>query len=96
MSISFAQIVVWIIVGLLSGSLIGLIVKRERKGFGMAANLALGLAGALVGGMVFRLFGLFPELDNISISLRDITAAVFGALLVLAALWIWQRNRPPT
>ena len=88
---SVDQFIVWIIVGLLGGSFAGLIIKRERKGFGIARNLAVGLVGALVGGLLFRLLGLFPGLATIAISLRDIVAAVVGSLLVLAALWLWQR-----
>jgi uncharacterized membrane protein YeaQ/YmgE (transglycosylase-associated protein family) len=85
------QLIVWIIVGLLGGSLAGLIIKWERKGFGIFRNLGLGLVGALVGGMLFRLLGLWPNLDRITISLRDVVSAVIGSLLVLAALWAWRR-----
>jgi uncharacterized membrane protein YeaQ/YmgE (transglycosylase-associated protein family) len=85
------QFIVWIIVGLIGGSLAGLMIKWERKGFGVLRNLGLGLAGALVGGLLFRLLGLFPGLDRIAISLRDVVAAVVGSLIVLAALWAWQR-----
>ena len=88
---SINQIVVWIIIGLLGGSLAGLIITRERKGFGILRNLAVGLVGALVGGLVFRLFGIFPGLDKIAISLRDVVAALIGSLLVLALIWLWQR-----
>ena len=42
---SLGQFVVWLIIGLLGGSLAGLIIKRERKGFGILRNLGLGLAG---------------------------------------------------
>ena len=49
----------------------------------------MGLIGAFVGGLLFRVFGLFPRLDAIVISLRDIMAACAGSLLVLIALWIW-------
>jgi uncharacterized membrane protein YeaQ/YmgE (transglycosylase-associated protein family) len=87
------QIVVWIIVGLAGGSLAGLLITRQRRGFGMFRNLALGLAGALVGGLLFRLLRLLPELDRVMISLRDIVAALVGSLIVLAALWLWQRWR---
>jgi uncharacterized membrane protein YeaQ/YmgE (transglycosylase-associated protein family) len=86
-----AQLIVWIVVGLLGGSLAGLLVTRERKGFGMARNLGLGLIGALIGGLLFRLFGVFPGLEKVAISLRDVVAAVVGSLLVLAALWLWHR-----
>ena len=58
---SIDQVVVWIIIGLLGGSLAGLIITRERKGFGILRNLGVGLVGALVGGLVFRLFGIFPD-----------------------------------
>jgi uncharacterized membrane protein YeaQ/YmgE (transglycosylase-associated protein family) len=91
--LSLDQIVVWIIVGLIGGSLAGLIIKRERKGFGVVRNLALGLAGAVVGGFLFRLLRLLPVLDRVTISLRDVVAAVVGSLIVLAALWLWHRFR---
>ena len=88
---SIDQVIVWMIIGLLGGSLAGLLITRERKGFGILRNLGVGLVGALVGGLVFRLFGIFPGLDKIAISLRDIVAALIGSLLVLALIWLWQR-----
>ena len=93
---SIDQLIVWIIVGLLGGSIAGLLVKRDRKGFGAARNLGIGLIGAVIGGFLFRLFGLFPGLDKVAISLRDVVAAVVGSLLVLAALWLWQRWKGPS
>jgi uncharacterized membrane protein YeaQ/YmgE (transglycosylase-associated protein family) len=90
---SLDRVVVWLIIGLLGGSLAGLLIKRERTGFGILRNLGLGLVGAFVGGLLFRLFGLFPGLDKILISLRDVMAAIVGSLLVLAALWAWRRQR---
>jgi uncharacterized membrane protein YeaQ/YmgE (transglycosylase-associated protein family) len=91
--VSLDQFIVWIVIGLLGGSLVGLIITRERKGFGLLRNLGLGLVGALVGGLLFRLLRLFPELDQVTISLRDVVAAIVGSLLVLAALWLVQRFR---
>ena len=87
------QAIVWVVVGLLGGSLAGLVIKRHRHGFGILHNLALGLAGALVGGLIFRWTGLLSGLDRISISLRDVVAAFIGSLLVLIGLWIWQRTQ---
>jgi uncharacterized membrane protein YeaQ/YmgE (transglycosylase-associated protein family) len=89
--VSLTQLVVWIIVGLIGGSIAGLIVRRERRGFGIWRNLGLGLVGALVGGLLFWLLGLFPGLDTVRISLRDVVAAVIGSFIVLLALSLWQR-----
>jgi uncharacterized membrane protein YeaQ/YmgE (transglycosylase-associated protein family) len=90
---STSQLIVWIIVGLLGGSLAGLITTWDRKGLGLVRSLAVGLAGALIGGLLFRAFGLLTALDKVSISLRDLVAAVAGSLIVLLALWLWQRPK---
>lgn len=87
---SLDQFVVWIAIGLIGGSLAGMVVARERKGFGLVRNLGLGLIGAVLGGFIFRLFGLLVRLDKIAISLRDVVAAFAGSLLVLVAIWLWQ------
>jgi uncharacterized membrane protein YeaQ/YmgE (transglycosylase-associated protein family) len=89
--LSFDHLIVWVIVGLLGGGLAGALTTWERGGFGLFRNLALGLAGALVGGVFFRVFGIWPGLDKIAISLRDVIAAFAGSLVVLAALWIWRK-----
>jgi uncharacterized membrane protein YeaQ/YmgE (transglycosylase-associated protein family) len=92
---TISQLIVWIVVGLLGGSLSGFLITWERKGFGLFRNLAVGLAGALVGGLIFRLLGLLPGLDKYAISLRDVVAAVVGSMLVLIAFWFWQRSKNP-
>ena len=88
---SINQIVVWIIIGLLGGSLAGLIITRSAKASAFSAISGVGLVGALVGGLVFRVLGIFPGLDKVAISLRDVVAALVGSLLVLAVIWLWQR-----
>jgi uncharacterized membrane protein YeaQ/YmgE (transglycosylase-associated protein family) len=90
---SIDQVIVWLVVGLLGGTLAGFLTTRKRKGHGFFRNLGVGLVGAFVGGFVFGVAGLFPELDRVSISLRDVVAAFVGSLLVLFALWLWHRSR---
>lgn len=94
MMVSLDQVIVWIIVGLLGGSLTGLLAKGEKRGFGMWKNLGLGLAGALVGGLLFRLLGLFPSLEGVTVSLRDVVASFVGSILVLLGLWLKNRTTP--
>jgi uncharacterized membrane protein YeaQ/YmgE (transglycosylase-associated protein family) len=89
---SVDQLIVWAVVGLLGGTIASLAVTWTRVGFGRWRNFGLGLVGALVGGFIFGLFGLFPGLDRISVSLRDVVAAFAGSLIVLVAYWIWKRS----
>ena len=84
---SLAQVIV--------GSLAGIIVKWKRRGFGILQNLGMSLIGALIGGLLFRRFGVFPKLDAIAISLRDDVAVCTGSLRVLVALEIGERSRGP-
>jgi len=92
---TLSQFIVWVIIGLLGGTLAGRLIAWDRGGFGHFRNLGLGLAGALVGGFAFRVLGLFPGLDSIAISARDIVAAVAGSLTIVAVVWIFQAARKP-
>lgn len=89
---SLGQIIVWIVVGLLGGSLAGLLAKGEKRGFGLWNNLLIGLAGAVIGGSLFRVLGIFPGLESVTVSLRDVVAAFLGSLLVLLGLWVRGRS----
>lgn len=91
MSVTLAQLVVWLIVGLIGGTLAGMLVKRERVGFGFWTNLGIGLVGALGGGLLFRAVNLLPGLDQVAISLRDVVAAFVGSLLFLLGWWLWHQ-----
>jgi uncharacterized membrane protein YeaQ/YmgE (transglycosylase-associated protein family) len=93
MVISFSQIIVWLIIGGLGGTLAGALVRWQREGFGVWTNLGIGLVGAVVGGVLFRLFGILPGLETISISLRDVVSAFTGSILFLLGLWLWQKRR---
>mgnify|MGYP001823767113 CR=1 FL=1 len=92
MEVSIVKIVVWIIVGALAGSLVGLAVTRKRQGFGRLANLGLGLVGALIGGFLFDVLRIDLGLASVSVSLHDLVAAFVGSLLFLAALTFARRR----
>jgi len=91
MEIGMPQLIVWIIVGILAGTMTGMIAKGDRRGFGVLRNLVLGMTGALLGGLLFRIFRLFPNLDKFSVSIRDLVSALIGSGLVLLVLRVWQR-----
>jgi len=93
MTITISQIIVWLIIGLIGGTLVGMLVRGQREGFGWWTNLGIGLVGAFVGGLIFRLFNILPGLESIAISLRDVVSAVIGAMLFLAGLWVWNKYK---
>ena len=93
MSISWAQLVVWLIIGGMAGWMAGTVVTGKWGGLGRWCGLGVGLVGALIGGLIFGLFGIWPGLDSISISLRDIVSAFAGSLVFLLILWIIRSFR---
>lgn len=68
----------WIIFGLITGWVASKIVNRE--GEGCFLNIALGLAGSVVGGLMFSLLG-----DQVMwhFSLKSMFVAILGAVIVL-------------
>ena len=91
MAPTIGELIVWLVVGVLAGSLAGMLVKRQRGGFGRVGNLFVGLVGALIGGLLFKLFGIDLGLAGVSVSLEDLVSALFGALLFLGVLR-WMRR----
>jgi uncharacterized membrane protein YeaQ/YmgE (transglycosylase-associated protein family) len=69
-------IILFCIIGLAAGWLAGKIMRGG--GFGFGGNLAVGVLGALVGGLLFRVLGLSAE----SLVGSLITATV-GAIVLL-------------
>lgn len=92
MDVTFDQVLVWLVIGVIAGTLAGALVKRSKKGFGVWTNLGIGLVGALLGGFLFDLFRLDLGLGRISVSVEDIVAAFAGSILFLLILRIF-RNR---
>jgi len=88
MNITIDQIIVWLIVGGLAGALTGMVVRRDRAGFGRLKNLGVGLVGALIGGLVFTVFGIDLGLREIAITFEDLISAFLGSLVFLAVLAI--------
>ena len=92
--LTVANIMTWAVIGLIAGSLAGALVKRQKAGFGLWQNIALGFCGAIIGGLLFGLFNIWQGLASVAISLRDVVAAVVGSLILLVALWAWNARRP--
>lgn len=91
MEITVGEIVVWLIVGALAGTLAAMVVTRTKAGFGRITNIGVGLVGALLGGFLFKVFGIDLGLGSISVSGEDLVAAFVGSLIFLLIVWIVRK-----
>lgn len=91
--ISFAEILAWLVVGALAGSLAGMLVTRKKEGFGRLKNLGLGLLGALIGGGLIKLFKIDFGLGEVRIRFDELIAAFVCSLVLLIAGWWLKRSR---
>ena len=88
MKITVDEVIAWLIVGALAGSLAGMLAKRRKEGFGRVLNLALGLIGAVVGGFLFKILHIqLGLLGAVTITSEEIVAGVCGSLLFLVVIW---------
>jgi uncharacterized membrane protein YeaQ/YmgE (transglycosylase-associated protein family) len=72
------SIIAWLVLGLIAGFLASKIVNKQ--GEGLLMNMVLGVVGALVGGWVFRLFGMSGVTG---LNVYSLLVAVLGAVAVL-------------
>ena len=66
----------WVVIGLIAGWAAGKIMKG--KGYGVVIDIALGIAGAVVGGLLLGLLGIHGEG-----TVGTIIVAVFGAVFLI-------------
>jgi uncharacterized membrane protein YeaQ/YmgE (transglycosylase-associated protein family) len=86
-NVTLDQVIVWVVIGLLAGSMAGMFFKQAQKGLGgLVSKLIIGLMGALIGGFLFGVLNLNLGLGNLTISYEDLLAAVVGSILFLIIL----------
>ena len=88
---NIGEIIVWLIVGGLAGTLTGRLVTGKKEGLGRLSNLGVGLIGALVGGFLFNLFKIDLGLGDLKVTFEDLVAAVCGSLLFILASWLIRK-----
>ncbi len=73
------EILAWLIVGLVSGVLASLVIG----GYGLLADIIIGIAGAFVGGYIFRAAGWSAPWGGLA---GTIFVAFIGAVVLLAII----------
>jgi len=80
----------WILFGLIAGFIASKVVNA--RGEGCFLNIALGLAGALVGGFLYRL--VTHEEIMFSFGIKSMIVAIVGAIVVLVVYhWVAGQRR---
>jgi uncharacterized membrane protein YeaQ/YmgE (transglycosylase-associated protein family) len=82
------SILSWIILGVIAGFLASKIVNKS--GAGMLMDVVLGIVGAIVGGVIFNLFG---AQGVTGLNLYSMIVAVIGAIVVLWAYHAFAGRR---
>lgn len=80
------NVILWIILGALAGWIASLIVKTNRQQ-GFLLDILVGIVGAFLGGIIFRLFG---AQGVTGFNLYSIVVAIIGAVVLL---WIVKAVR---
>jgi uncharacterized membrane protein YeaQ/YmgE (transglycosylase-associated protein family) len=73
------SIVLWILFGLIVGVIAKLLTPGRDPG-GFVITILLGIAGALVGGFIGRLIGIYPSYQ----STGGFFMSILGAVIILA------------
>jgi len=71
----------WILFGLIVG-VVGKLVMPGKDPGGFIATVAIGIVGALIGGFLGRLFGMYGENDPVGFVMAVVGAIVF--------LWLYR------
>jgi uncharacterized membrane protein YeaQ/YmgE (transglycosylase-associated protein family) len=74
------SLIVWIVLGLVAGFIASKLVNRT--GEGMLLDILLGIVGSVVGGWLFRAFGM-PGVTGLNV--YSVVVAVIGAAVLLIA-----------
>ena len=93
MNLTIGQFVVWLVVGSLAGTLAGRLVTFKKEGLGRWTNIGVGMVGALIGGLIFKVFHINLGLGELKITFQDLVAAFLGSLLFVVIWWLVAKFR---
>jgi uncharacterized membrane protein YeaQ/YmgE (transglycosylase-associated protein family) len=64
----------------------------SKRGFGLWVNMGVGMLGALVGGVIFRLLHIDLGLGEIKITFEDLISAFVGSVFLIIAWRLIRKN----
>jgi len=88
-SITFQELIVWIIIGAFAGMFSGVLLRRKGS---RLVNLIIGLVGAVIGGYIFPLFKVPLQFKNISIQVDNINFASLIAKFFFTSISVFGQD----
>jgi uncharacterized membrane protein YeaQ/YmgE (transglycosylase-associated protein family) len=85
---NIGNIVVWLILGGISGWIASLITKNSAR-MGIGLNLLVGILGAFVGGWLAGIFGLGPATG---LNLWSFIVSIVGAVILLSIVNLFRKK----
>ncbi len=88
-SIGLSQetLIIWVVLGLVSGLVAKLILPGKDKG-GLISTALIGIAGSFIGGYLGNYFQITSEVGGLSV--MSFMTAIVGALVLLIALRLFR------
>lgn len=83
--------IAWIVLGLIAGFIASKIINKT--GEGLIRDILLGIVGAVIGGWLFRTFGM-PGVTGLN--LYSLAVAVVGAIVFLVVYHLLFSRKPRT
>jgi uncharacterized membrane protein YeaQ/YmgE (transglycosylase-associated protein family) len=93
MDITLGEVIVWVVIGALAGSAVAAIVTRSAKGFGVMRNIVLGMAGAVIGGILVDVTRIKITEKSLTFELMDVISAVVGSAILLIVIAVIKKKR---
>lgn len=80
------DILVWLIIGAVVGSLAGMLM---RESFGLIGNIVVGIVGSAIGGMLFA----HGDINNSALTVSTFVVSLIGSVVLLAIVNLVRRGR---
>jgi uncharacterized membrane protein YeaQ/YmgE (transglycosylase-associated protein family) len=80
------DILVWLIIGAVVGSLAGMLM---RESFGLIGNIVVGIVGSAIGGMLFA----HGDINNSPLTVSTFVVSLIGSVVLLAIVNLVRRGR---
>jgi uncharacterized membrane protein YeaQ/YmgE (transglycosylase-associated protein family) len=90
---NLSKIIVWLIIGAISGTLASRLATFSKQGYGPWTNVGIGMAGAVIGGLLFGILNIDFRLGEIKVTFEDLISAFVGSLLCIFALRVVRKSK---